>query len=128
MRVYYAHHVWKYNTGIETYEIGLIKNRFPSAEIVNPNGYIEQGNPTEKIMKDCIEEVENCDALVFSTISGVVGKGLVREVERAQQKLIPILEIKNNELVVADAIAFIKTNSSSNRTYAITDRSKEVTI
>lgn len=118
MRIYYAHHLWKYNTEIETYEIELIKDCFPSAEIINPNGYIAQDNPTEKIMSDCIEEIENCDALVFSTISGVVGKGLVREVRHAQLRKIPVWEITNNILIVADNVEFIETNSGSNRTYA----------
>ena len=49
-KIYYAHHLWKYNTPIEEYELNVIKRYFPYHEIINPNGYIEQNRDEEIIM------------------------------------------------------------------------------
>ena len=38
-KIYYAHHLWKYGTEIEQYEIYLIKNKFPASTIINPNKF-----------------------------------------------------------------------------------------
>ena len=50
-KIYYAHHLWKYNTPIEEYELNVINRYFPYHTIINPNGHIEQGIEESKIMK-----------------------------------------------------------------------------
>ena len=45
MKIYYAHHVWKYGTPIEDYELECIKKKFDSAEIINPRTSLPQDRP-----------------------------------------------------------------------------------
>lgn len=90
MKIYYAHHLWKYGTEVEAWELDLIRQRFPGCEIINPNGAIEQGRPSEDIMADCLQKVRECDVLVFSTLSGVIGKGVFHELVEAVNLRRPI--------------------------------------
>ena len=119
-KIYYAHHLWKYNTEIEKYEIDVIKTVFPMANIINPNGAVTQDREEKDIMKDCLLTVENCDILVFSSIDGVVGKGVVDEVSKAKETGKRIYFIHSNRLVEAEHCKFnVIENSNSNRVYAI---------
>lgn len=48
MKIYYAHHIWKYGTPIETFEMSVIKNGFDFGdgfEIVNPKDTLPQNIP-----------------------------------------------------------------------------------
>ena len=81
MKIYYAHSRMKYHTIMERYEIALIKHKYPDAEIINPNGMINQTLPVEEIMEQCFEIIDSCDMLVFSSVSGAVGLGVYKEVE-----------------------------------------------
>ena len=117
-KIYYAHHQWKYNTEIEQYEINLIKSKFPQYKIINPNGGINFVNKDEEnIMDKCLEEVRNSNILVFSSISGVVGKGVYLEVKEAYRNNIEVYLIFNNELYQGN-FSFSIINES-NRLYAI---------
>lgn len=119
-KIYYAHHLWKYNTEIEKYEIELIKNMFPVSTIINPNGSIEQNREESIIMKDCLLNVEDCDIIVFSSINGVVGKGVVDEVNKAKETGKRIYFIHSNHLSEAKYCKFkVIESSDSNRIYAI---------
>lgn len=119
MKIYYAHHLWKYNTKIEEYELDVIKRYFPNAEIINPNGYIEQGREESVIMKDCLEVIENCNILIFSSVNGVVGRGVVDEFNKASKLRLPIYYIMDDILYDARPYSFKFTNSGNNRLYAI---------
>lgn len=119
MKIYYAHHLWKYNTKIEEYELEVIKRYFPNAEIINPNGYIKQGREESIIMKDCLEIIENCNILIFSSVNGVVGRGVVDEFNKASKLGLPIYYIMDNILYDARPYSFKLTNSGNNRLYAI---------
>jgi hypothetical protein len=98
MKIYYAHHLWKYGTEIEAWELDLIRKRFPGCEIINPNGAIEQGRPAEDIMADCLQKVRECDVLVFSSLSGVIGKGVYRELLEASQHSVPVFHLHHGEV------------------------------
>ena len=87
MKIYYAHSRMKYNTMIEQYEIALIRKRFPDAEIINPNGTVDQTAGEEAIMEECLRLVDSCDMLVFSSVDGMVGKGVTQEVERMKRSI-----------------------------------------
>lgn len=115
MKIYYAHHLWKYNTLIEEYEINLIREAFPTASIVNPNTDIAQGRDEAKIMLDCIETVKQCDAIVFSSINGAVGKGVVDEVSNAESAFY----IQNNAITQFNGTFEIIPDSTTKRVYAI---------
>lgn len=123
MNIYYAHHLWKYNTEIEKYEIDLIKANYPDADILNPNGclgYTEKSNLTEaQIMDICFAAIHNSDVLIFSSVNGVVGKGVTDEVTLAKQLRIPIFYIDKNELNIAKEVKFeVIPDSKTKRIYA----------
>ena len=82
MKIYYAHHIWKYGTPIEVFEMSVIKNGFDfedEFEIVNPRDVLSQDISEGEIMKQALLVIDQCDALVFSTISGMVGHGVFNE-------------------------------------------------
>ena len=117
MKIYYAHHLWKYGTPTEQYELSLIKSIFPYAEIFNPSEDIQKGLQDDEAMKLCIDALSNCDALVFSDISGVIGKGVMEEIETAVKSMKPVLRIRDNSIFVVD-VGFEVINESR-RVYAI---------
>jgi len=133
MKIYYAHHLWKHNTPIETYEIELIRKVFPDCKIINPNGDITQPGEyygdngsmdiavvTEANTMDfCFDAIsENADVLVFSGISGVVGKGVYYEVMHAESQDIPVYYIHNNHLIKFNGTFDIIPDSTTKRIYA----------
>ena len=118
-KIYYAHHLWKYNTPIESYELDLIKRYFPYHEIINPNGYIEQNREESIIMKDCLTCIEDCSILIFSSVNGVVGRGVVDEFKKASKLGLPIYYIMDDILYDARGYDFKLMNSENNRLYAI---------
>lgn len=124
-KIYYAHHLWKYDTEIEKYELDLIKRYFPYDEIINPNGYIEQGREEPKIMIDCLSTIEDCNILIFSSVNGVVGKGVVDEFNKALELGLSIHYIMNDILYNAENYGFKLTNSGNNRLYATVSTNKQ---
>lgn len=98
MTIYYAHHRWKYNTDIENYEIGLIQKWLPPAQIINPNGHVNQNQSEEDAMRDCFEAIKASDVLVFSSVSGIVGRGVYDEVHFAKELHKTVLYINKNRL------------------------------
>ena len=98
MKIYYAHHLYKYDTKVEEYELDLIRKYFPGDIVINPNGYVDQTGTEERIMKVCLEVIGECDALVFSSMSGVVGKGVHDEINKAIDKKMPIYYINRNSI------------------------------
>ena len=117
-KIYYAHHIWKYNTEVERYEIELIRNKFNNSIIINPNGEVLQERDESEIMKDCLDYVKECDILVFSSLSGVVGKGVVTEVKKALDTGKRVYYIRDNGLYLAEYPKF-KEIGVSNRVFAI---------
>lgn len=120
--VYYAHHQWKYGTKIEEYELNLIKRYFPNARIFNPSTDITTIGSEEEIMKECLETVDNSDIIVFSSMDGVIGKGVYTEVMEARKKGKLILYINHNELdTIVPSIAIYENgkDNASDRIYAI---------
>lgn len=103
MKVYYAHHIYKYNTKIEEYELNLIKKNFNGLFIINPNTDIEHENYSDSrlIMEKCLGVIENeaVVGVVFSSMSGVVGKGVFDEVSLAKKLNKKIWYIINNDIV-----------------------------
>lgn len=93
MKIYYAHHTWKYGTPIEEYELQVIRDCFECEEdfeIVNPKETLPQGSPEHEIMQKAHEAIGGCDTLVFSTVSGMIGHGVFNEVILALNLGIPV--------------------------------------
>lgn len=112
MKIYYAHSRMKYNTLIEQYELALIRQRFPEAEIINPNGLVNQNQDNETAMQECYKLIGECNILVFSSISGVIGKGVYREIKRAKKIFYindnTVNQLMSCEFMVADEIPELK--------------------
>ena len=120
MRIYYAHHQWKYGTAIEKYELDLIKSTFgDNAEIVNPSMFLYLfGESEEEIMRKCTDEVILSDILVFSSVDGVIGKGVYTEIDTAVDFGKDIYYICQNCVTTNYGISKIE-NPTTDRVYAI---------
>ena len=123
-KIYYAHHLWKYDTEIEKYELEIIRRYFPYDNIINPNGHIKQNREESIIMKDCLIVIENCNILIFSSVNGVIGRGVFNEFNKASKLGLPIYYIMDNILYDAKGYNFKLINSGSNRLYAIVSTNK----
>lgn len=99
--IYYAHHQWKYNTRVESYELELIRRYFPNARIFNPSVDLthtkEDGE--EIVMAECLETVRSSDILVFSSMDGCIGTGVYQEIEEARKKGKLVLYIFHDTLL-----------------------------
>lgn len=96
MKIYYAHHLWKYGTPIEDYEIECIKKKFEDAEIINPRTLLPQDKPESEIMQLAYDTIKGCDVLVFSTVSGMIGHRVFNEIAVAVNSGISIYQFEGN--------------------------------
>lgn len=124
MKIYYAHHIWKYGTPIEVFEMSVIKNGFDfedEFEIVNPRDALSQGISESEIMKQAFLMIDQCDALVFSTISGVVGHGVFNEVLYALNKGIQVFCLMGDDCYLVEDKEIFKDIifKGDNRVYAL---------
>lgn len=122
--VYYAHHMWKYNTSEETKEIESIESKFENSIIINPNGWINQCGNEKYVMGLCLKLVKNSDILVFSTIeNNIIGKGVYDEIGCAlkNNKKVYWLSDEFFEYSIGDfnKIELIYGDTGSKRKYAI---------
>lgn len=123
--IYYAHHLYKYGTKVEEYELDLIRKQLPQFEILNPNGDIIHADLTDegKIMEKCLSEISRNDVevLVFSSLNGVVGKGVFDEVNHALSLGKPVYYICSNTVERYYDSNFTVINESR-RVYAIVNK------
>lgn len=120
MKIYYAHHIWKYNTPIEDYELECIKKCFDDAEIINPRKSLPQDRSELEILQSAYDTIKNCDALVFSTVSGMIGHGVFNEIAVAVNSGISIYQIVGNACYkVPDANLKDIIFCGDNRVYAL---------
>lgn len=123
MKIYYAHHMWKYNTEEERMEIEAIKRIFPNSNIINPNGsVIETGNEVEA-MEQCFNFIRESDILIFTTLNNkVFGRGVYDEVSLALQLGMKVFLLKKDTLLKINDInsicEIIIDKTKSNREYA----------
>lgn len=123
MKIYYAHHMWRYNTEEERMEIEVIKKIFPNSNIINPNGsVIEIGNEAEA-MEQCFNFIRESDILIFTTLSNkVFGRGVYDEISLALQLGMDVLLLKKDTLLKINDInsicEIIIDKTKSNREYA----------
>lgn len=110
---YYAHSIYKYNTEIEKYELSLIPD-----EVINPNGNVDQTKCEKEIMRDCYKLIDKCDCLVFSSVDGVLGRGVANEITYAFVRGIPIYYLHSNKLIPIKTISMKRIeNSTTQRLY-----------
>lgn len=116
--IYYAHHQWKYGTKIEEYELGLICAMFPTRNIFNPSKDLKtDGLTEEQIMANCYKAIEDCEIVIFSSMDGIIGKGVFNEIEYARGLGKLILYIYQGELRTDWATTRI-SKTTSDRLYA----------
>ena len=123
MKIYYAHHIWKYGTPIETFEMSVIKNMFDfedGFEIVNPKDTLPQDIPESEIMKQAFAIIDQCDVVAFSTVSGVIGHGVFDEVMYALNKGISVFCLIGNHCYMVNKDIFKDVIfQGDNRVYAL---------
>ncbi len=98
-KIYYAHHIWKYGTDIEKYEVEIIKSEFLEYNIFNPSTDIPQSIPMSDIIDKCLEQVSKSSMLIFSSVNGCIGKGVYREIEKALEFNVPVFYIFYNTVL-----------------------------
>lgn len=119
--IYYAHHQWKYGTKIEEYELDLIKEYFPNATIFNPSVSLNINGETEdEIMEFCLHQVGISDMVIFSSVDGLVGIGVFKEITHAKELNIPVYYIDRDELRY-DFDMMANWLSNSDRTFGRVD-------
>jgi nucleoside 2-deoxyribosyltransferase len=99
-KIYYAHAVWLYNTQAEQDELKSIKSGFSQHEIVNPSKLerpeVSSGEDKMEFFK---QQVNRCDALVFSRLAGEITAGVGAEVNHALSKKKPVFELRNGRFI-----------------------------
>lgn len=76
---------------------------------------VKYGAPDEsEIMDECLRTVENSDIFVFSSMDGVIGKGVYREVKKAKEADKIIFYIFNNILIHGSYVEIKKKNKDDN--------------
>ena len=119
-KIYYAHHQYKYNTQVERYEFDLIRKYFPNAIIYNPSSDLDVVNRSEEeIMADCISTVRDSHVVIFSSMDGMVGKGVYTEVKEAIENDKLVLYIYKNKLITNFAVQLYECEKSNDRLYGI---------
>lgn len=114
--IYYAHHMWKYGTNIEKFELDLIHTKFKDSTIINPNGDIDFSpfnGDIEKEMEKCYSVIKGCDAVVFSSLSGIVGRGVVGEVNKAIELGKNLYYLENDTIKKVETLNFKLINRSN---------------
>ena len=104
MKIYYAHHVWKYDTPIENFEIKCIERQFKDAVIVNPRTTIPQDQPESVILDYAYKALDDCEAIVFSTFSGMIGHGVFNEIIYAFNAGKKVYQLDGTELEVTQIL------------------------
>ena len=115
-KLYYAHHVFKYNTKEEKQEIELIEKKFPNFLIINPNEWICQDNSEQAIMNQCYHFVKMSDILVFSSLNTIIGRGVYEEVQLALEENKDVYYLLDNNFYKINLKDFLKVNIIYNET------------
>lgn len=120
MNIYYAHHTWKYGTPIENYEIECIKDKFHDVNIINPRTYLPQDKSESEILQAAYDTIRGCDAVVFSTVSGMVGCGVFNEIAVAINSGIAVYQLEGNDCYRIDDVSLKEIIfHGDNRVYAL---------
>lgn len=80
MKIYYSHHTWKYNTLIEKFEKQCIEKQFKDSIVVNPLNVLPQNQPDSTTHTYACKAIDDCDAIVFSTFSGMIDQECFNEI------------------------------------------------
>ena len=116
--IYYAHHRWKYGTLVEEYEISLIKEKYPNMDIFNPSVDLKiEGLEEQEIMRECFNVIDDCNIVVFSSVDGIIGKGVFEEIKYAKSRGRLVLYMYRGELHECWTV-LTRSNSLNDRLYA----------
>ena len=116
IKLYYCHHMFKYNTKEEKQEIELIEKKFPNFLIINPNEWICQDNSEQAIMNQCYHFVKMSDVLVFSSLNTIIGRGAYEEVQLALEENKDVYYLLDNNFYKINLKDFLKVNIIYNKT------------
>lgn len=122
LKIYYAHHQWKYGTKIEDYEISLIQSYFPNATIFRPSADLNvEGKSEDEIMNICLNQIKMFDMVIFSSMDGLVGIGVFKEVAHAKDLGMPVYYIYKDELRYDFDITANWKSNGNDRTFGRVD-------
>ena len=122
LKTYYAHHQWKYGTKIEEYELDLTKAYFPNAVIFNPSVDLNiDGKTEDDIMCICLDQVKISDMVIFSSMDGLVGIGVFKEVTHAKDLGMPVYYIYKDEVRYDFDITANWKSNGNDRTFGRVD-------
>lgn len=130
MRVFYSHPSIKYHDPAEELEIKYIKDAWKDedVEVINPHYALPQdeGWTEEMFLEKTYKMIFNCDCVVFSTMSGIIGHGTFHEIIYALNIGKKVYQLYGNKVYsILSADSFIKDVIKSiifygnNREYAI---------
>lgn len=98
--IYYSHSMCKYNTTWEREELKVIKKMFPTASIINPNGYLDKYLTPKERMEQSLEIIKTkINGMIFSEFDGHIGKGVFEELKTALEMRIPTALLRNGMLI-----------------------------
>ena len=89
--IYYAHSLRIYNTEQEQLELKQIAELFPSREIINPNGMVDE-------IKEAYQLIDKSDGVVASEYKHHVGKGVYDEICHALSKKKFVVVLRDGRL------------------------------
>ena len=122
LKIYYAHHQWKYGTKIEDYELSLIQSYFPNATIFNPSADLNvEGKSEDEIMNICLNQINISDMVIFSSMDGLVGIGVFKEVAHAKDLGMPVYYMDKDELRYDFDITSNWKSNGNDRTFGRVD-------
>ena len=122
LKIYYAHHQWKYGTKIEDYELSLIQSYFPNAKIFRPSADLNvEVKSEDEIMNICLNQIKMFDMVIFSSMDGLVGIGVFKEVTHAKDLGMPVYYIYKDELRYDFDITANWKSNGNDRTFGRVD-------
>ena len=122
LKIYYAHHQWKYGTKIEDYELSLIQSYFPNARIFRPSADLNvEGKSEDEIMNICLNQIKMFDMVIFSSMDGLIGIGVFKEVAHAKDLGMPVYYIYKDELRYDFDITANWKSNGNDRTFGRVD-------
>lgn len=96
MKVYYAHFKGIYNTLREKKDLGILRELFPNADIINPNSPEHASAYKNDGMKHFADIVKSCNCVAFRALqNGKITAGVWQEIKVAKDNHIPVIELPN---------------------------------
>ena len=103
LHIYYAHPIDHYDESIEEYDLNIIIQYFPFADIINPSQleieWKKNNYSRSEILENCLEIVTFVDMVIFTPLDKhFISKGVFEEISHAHQQNIPVYVLYEENL------------------------------